>query len=263
MRVLKIKKRRGQYRTIYAPDKVEKKRLQTALRWIDAAQWRVCDYRIVHGFMRGKNPVTNAMAHIGKDITISMDLADFFDHVKFEHVEDTFRRRSEGELAFVKRYCFVDGAARQGLPTSPAMANIAFAKYDAEIMRRVRNIDPGAVYTRYADDLTFSFNRTISIIPFEMMIAQMIGPDFVLNSRKTSVQHARQGRRVITGVAVDEHGVHAPRKVRRKLRAALHQQNTSSAKGLQEWCSLKVPKVCRDVESHALRTPIGVEPVFS
>ncbi len=51
-------------------------------------------------------------------------------------------------------YGFIEHAARQGLPTSPAYCNIALTPLDYAITQRW----PGVVYTRYADDLNFSAN---------------------------------------------------------------------------------------------------------
>jgi len=146
-----------------------------------------------------------------------------------------------------------DNACRQGLPTSPAAANVCFAAVDHAILKALEIGGIKAVYSRYADDLTFSVmtrddvDAILSIVPREVLAA-----GFVLNEKKTHVQYAGAGRRIITGVAVDENGVYPTRKSRRRLRAAQHKttlpckygvglHRKHRAAGLGEWCKCKPP----------------------
>jgi len=64
---------------------------------------------------------------------------------------------------------------------------------------------------------------------------------FKINKRKTKIQSADSGRRIITGVAIDNKGVHPTRRTLKKIRAAQHQNNTSSMLGLIEWSKCKLP----------------------
>jgi hypothetical protein len=58
---------------------------------------------------------------------------------------------SKEELAAI----LYSGRAAQGLPSSPAAANLAGADLDAGILERLKDLDLRVVYTRYADDLSF------------------------------------------------------------------------------------------------------------
>ena len=115
----------------------------------------------------------------------------------------------------------------------------------AEVIRRTGKV---CAYTRYADDLTFSFDdyslyRTLrSQVP---EIAESEG--FTVNPRKYRMQHASIGRRIITGFSVDQ-DVKATRELRRRLRAARHQRRVPQAKGLAEVCKAKIPRKYRDAE---------------
>jgi hypothetical protein len=268
MRRIKLRKKRGQYRTIYVPNKNEKRILRRLLFEIDSVQWSKCAHHIVHGFMRGKNPVTNAEQHVGYKYTFTCDISDFFDSVAPSMVLKHFNGLQQTRI---RKYCFPDARARQGLPTSPALSNLALCEIDREIERSWQKWDHEARYTRYADDMTVSFNRppdeirqaistwtapfanssnasafvTPSYIPIGWMhykMAALLGEGFRLHPKKSHLLDARAGRRIITGVAVDDTGVYPTRKVRRKLRAAKHQRNTHSIEGLEEWCKLKRPQ---------------------
>lgn len=235
-------------RTLYIPNADERKRLNELLPQIMqvAEGVNVVGGRLQHGFQPDHSPVTNALKHIGYEYTLTMDLEDFFDSVTPEHLPETLRFPE----------CFPDGAARQGLPTSTALANIAACKMDAEIiamlpqnkniLNRVIDLFNDGItrieYTRYADDMTLScdsLERLQSLANIVPNIAARHG--FKIKARKTKFQAARAGRRIITGVAVDSK-LHPTRRTRRKLRAALHQRHTAEARGLAEWMQLRIPK---------------------
>jgi len=235
MKVVQIPKKDGRFRTIYVPDREEKRQLRLLLGDLRRKAERLCDPSVVHGFMRGKSPVTNALAHVGHQYTVTLDLEDFFDSVTEEKLRG---KLSKEQLELV----LVDGAARQGLPTSPLVANIAACDMDKAILKWIRQSGKDVVYTRYADDLAFSFDDPELVPVVITKVTEIVRRcGFRVNPAKVRVQWAGAGRRVICGVAVDDHGIYPTREVKRKLRAALHQGNIDSARGLEEWCKLKPP----------------------
>lgn len=129
------------------------------------------------------------------------------------------------------------------------------------------------VYTRYADDLAFSFNFPDVVEMLMREVPRIVEKHgFRINPSKTHLQCAKAGRRIITGVAVDS-GVHPTREIKRRIRAAAHQSETGrltqrtermllsralsnkqsgaslramlvgQLRGLEEWAKLKLPKV--------------------
>lgn len=232
MRVLKISKRDGTYRTVVAPDPAEKSKLRSYIHYLQVIADSVCPPDVVHGFWPGRSPVTNASYHVGFKYTVNFDLRNFFDTVTISMMGNLLPE-------YVIHDCFVDGIARQGLPTSPVIANIAAAKMDHDF----HNFMLGRliVYTRYADDLTFSMNDPAQIDEVKAFVAvTVVKHGFELNEKKTCVQCAKAGRRMVTGVAVDNE-IHATRASKRRLRAARHRKNKMAATGLAEWCKLKFP----------------------
>ena len=150
MQIISLPKKTGGTRTIYIPDD----ELMTSLRQLSgrltSKAQKACPEN-VHGFMRDRSPVTNASAHIGHQYTLCFDLQDFFESVTPDKLKG---KLSKDEIAVV----FVDGSARQGLPTSPAVANLAFSATDHAILKWLTKANKNVVYTRYADDLSFSFD---------------------------------------------------------------------------------------------------------
>lgn len=267
-------------RRVFAPSKRWKSYLRSLAPSLHVLQEVACDHGaesvddcdIVHGFMYGKSALTNAQRHVGNyDVTISMDLKDFFPSVTFKKVRDSWRYLygTECEIPGVlTQRLYIDKRtgkpvsgkvmktaiagemddevadlliAEQGLPTSPMLANIAASKLDWKI------VQVGFLheeYTRYADDLTFSFRVIIDTQIAEKIeevreIAASCG--FAINAPKTKVQHARAGRRIITGYSVGESDVRATRKARRKLRAAKHNDWSRKEAGLTEFCRMAMP----------------------
>lgn len=252
--VKKPKKKRGEYRTIYCPSKKEKQKFRDILSDLEncffAQEKKILGETkniIIHGFVPNRSIITNAECHCGFDYTINFDLQDFFDTVSPQNVKDLLPQD-------IINQCFIDLAPRQGLPTSPLIANIAALKLDRAILRFIgkRNLD--VVYTRYADDLSFSYTEQTnkdfiskndqekSLHEFLIRnIPNIISKNgFKSNKRKIHFQSSKFGRRNITGIKVDEK-IHPSREIKRKIRAAHHQKNESSLVGLQEFAKLKKP----------------------
>ncbi len=235
-KTIKIPKGDGRYRTLYAPNKAYKNKLTSFLPDLQQKLHNIDTEGRIHGFMRGRSPVSNALKHVGYACTLSFDLEDFFDSVKAEMAEEYL---SEEELSL----CFIDGIARQGLPTSPLIANLAFVKIDQAIADALSDEGVYAVYTRYADDLIFSFNDMAFAETIEKKVEKIVSDaGFRLNHKKRKLQSAGNGRRMITGIGVDERGIHPSRALKRRIRAAVHQKNREKVFGLLSWAECKPPK---------------------
>lgn len=240
MKVFEIPKKSGGVRKIYAPSRAEKAEYRKHLDTLNT--YAVSEY--AHAFTRDRNIITNAKQHLNFKVSICFDLSNFFDTVD----ESKLKRKVSRELI---EKCLYEGAARQGLPTSPALANLAAGDLDKAIVKRLKKIGEHAVYTRYADDLTISTDKddAETIAKIKIIVKECVGTcQFKLNERKTKVQYAAAGRREICGVTVDSE-VHVPRKFKRRLRAAAHKLKIEKSRkqarvvrGMQEFTKLKEPK---------------------
>lgn len=206
-----------------------------------------------HGFRPGHSAVTNARRHAGSEVVIGFDLEDFFASVTGGRVYGIFRgagypetvahlltalctnvvsRDAWQQLPMPERADLVARRHRlgrrlaaphlpQGAPTSPAVANLAAFGLDRRLSALA--LESGAVYSRYADDLSFSGGRRLaSRAPaFRRLVAEIVEDEgFRLNRSKHRLA-TRAGRQVVTGIVVNKHPNQARREYDR-LRAVLH-----------------------------------------
>ena len=234
-RIARIPKGRGLYREIYIASKTDRTELRCLLPQLHDIHTNLDDVGAGYAFLKNKNCALMALQHIGQRYTLAMDLENFFESVTTQHVQGVL----PSEL--VER-CFIDGRLRQGLPTSPIISNIAFIPFDSAIVNALRRLKISAVYTRYADDLVFSYAEVSAGGKIQVLVRQIVeAGGFKVNEEKTKIQSAKNGRIIVAGVALDKSGLHATRKTKKRIRAALHQDRETSAAGLGEWAKCKLP----------------------
>jgi hypothetical protein len=256
--IIRIPKGKGGFRTIYKPRQDVKATLRGNIPHLEELALKACPPDVVHGFWPARSCVTNAAMHIGYEFTVCFDFRDFFDHCTIAMavaIQGVIDLPAHG-------YLFPDGAARQGLPTSPAVSNICASNLDWALYDFCQAT--GIVYSRYADDLTFSANEWQQIRILLHLVPELAAQHgFEINERKTHTQCAKAGRRVITGVAVDDKGVYPTRKTRRKLRAAVHKMTLKPNNphwkhrmfGLREWAKCKTPGLGKKARKAIEKTP--------
>jgi len=222
-----IPKRSGGSRTILAPDPDLKRLQRRILR-------RLLDRLRVHpaatGFERGCSIAHNARRHVGQAVVVKLDIQDFFPSTTTKRINRFFRRLGWGRRARQRlvRLCTFEGGLPQGAPTSPRLSNLVNHRLDARLDGLARSF--GAVYTRYADDLTFSFAEEPRPNTVSFLIVRV---DRILREhgyrphrrKKCHVRRRHQSQRV-TGLVVNER-VALPREVRRRLRAIEHHHRTN------------------------------------
>lgn len=158
---MEIPKKSGGMRKLSVPS-VDLKYIQ---RWIlDNILSNIHISEYANGFAEGKSIVTNAMGHIGAECVINLDIKDFFPSVSYEQVFRIFRYYGyTKQLSYVlAKLCTYKGVLPQGSPASPYITNILCLKLDKRLSGLAKKYV--AVYTRYADDITFSGTRGIKAL---------------------------------------------------------------------------------------------------
>jgi len=264
-----IPKRNGKVRKICAPDadllRYQRSKLPDLYRMFTARAYSHGVDDVFHGFVPDKNCVTAARAHIGYDMTLMMDISEFFDSVQRSVfpagsiTDDSSFYHSEGN------YC------AQGYATSPILANIAIIPIIKEIQVFLSDLlNDEFAFTIYADDLQISFNYELNR-RFKQRVEDIIAvvtacftlANFRINSNKTRLRHAKYGYRRILGINVGNDHIRASRKTIRKLRAAKHSGNGPSAGGLSTWSKCYPPKSVQEADVAFAQRVASIERMYT
>ena len=232
-----IPKKSGGQRKLLKPHQ----KLSDAQRWIfENVLRKVAVHEAANGFVPERSIVTNAQPHVGADVVVNVDLKDFFPTINFWRVDGLFRSLGYSpavatimallctecprqEMKYNGQLYHVATGPRalpQGSCTSPAISNLVSRNLDKRLSSMAKKL--GWIYTRYADDITYSFKGQAPAIGYVLARLRHIADDegFSINEKKTRVlgNHTRQS---VTGIVVnDQMGV--KRKTVRELRAILH-----------------------------------------
>jgi hypothetical protein len=247
-----IPKRRGGSREIEAPSDdlkaLQRRVLRKLIRPIPV-------HPAATGFVRGRSIVHNARPHAGQGVVINIDLRDFFPSISSQRVYKLWRAVGWGREAsrILTNICCHQERLPQGAPTSPALSNLVCRKLDTRLAALVeraqetavatrnlrtgeftgsRKVAPihGGRYTRYADDLTFSFaefggagtdSTSRAVLGSIRGILEAEGFQIQMK-KKVRVQRAHH-RQTATGLIVNR-VVNLPREARRKIRAMQHRE---------------------------------------
>ena len=232
-----IPKRSGGMRLLASP----KRHIRRAQGWVLEQILKKLEVTPqAHGFVPQRSTVSNARQHLGRYVVVNQDLSDFFPSVTFPRVRGLFESlgyspavatllalicteapRSAVELEGRKYWVALrERALPQGACTSPTISNLVSRKLDRRLSGACKKL--GFVYTRYADDLTFSAPTNEANVGLLLARVRHIVKDegFALNAKKGRVQR-RNRRQEVTGVVVNDK-LAVPRSELRLLRAVLH-----------------------------------------
>jgi hypothetical protein len=254
-----IKKKNGEVREILAPCEELKKKQRAILKTLYSKYLNETS-PYAYGFIPGRNIVGNAQVHAGMKFILNIDIKDFFPScsvtyssppsnpgvmIQFNNgmrnvvirgatAEDIFYSTGKGE-----------GYLPQGAPTSPFVSNLFMKDVDVVLptVLRVR-VSNDIRYSRYADDITISSNSKAIFSPVCLKIIKDVlrHYEFELNEKKIR-RMTPSSRQEITGLVVNSGRPTVSKKVRRMIRAAVHNAeqgkpgpDISRIKGLIAFC---------------------------
>ena len=152
-----------------------------------------------------RNVVANAKKHCGRDYLLNLDLADFFHQVKQADVRAIFTgppfRFSDKIAGTLTRLTTYRGRLPMGAPTSPVLSNLAARKLDDALIGLAERND--WVYTRYADDLSFSATTDFSAAGLLAIREAVHASGFTVNERKWRA-FGPADVKIVTGLVVSE-----------------------------------------------------------
>ncbi|MEU1177569.1 reverse transcriptase family protein [Streptomyces sp. NPDC005820] len=201
-----------------------------------------------YAYSPGKSVKQCASRHVGAKWLVKMDIRDFFESINEVSVYKVFRGFGYAplpalELARVctryaghaprpgrfyvkaKRYAPIRAYSKsllgflpQGAPTSGALANHVAMHLDRDLsaLAEANNL----IYTRYADDVTFSsgeaFKRSVAVSILNQASAVVERRGFVVHRQKTSIV-TPGARKVVLGLLVDGDRVRLTKKMRQRI----------------------------------------------
>lgn len=199
-RIFHIPKKTGGVRTIEAPSD-ELKKIQLWIKENILDIFNPSQY--AKGFKKGVSIYDNALPHVGKKLVINIDLKDFFPSIGYKEIYKIFRYigYTDGVSKLLTKLCTnIQDVLPQGSPASPALSNLVSLKLDKRLSRLAKSID--ADYTRYADDITFSGDDSIS--RYVDLIKRIINEEgYEINEGKFRLQYSFQ-RQEVTGLIVNK-----------------------------------------------------------
>lgn len=219
-----IPKSNGGQRTLKAPVaelKLLQKRLSNYLQdcvdEINSA--KKVTHHLSHGFRRKTSILHNAQIHRNKRFVVNLDLEDFFGSINFGRVRGFFLKNRNFELnervaTVIAQIACHTNSLPQGSPCSPIISNLIGHLLDIKLVKyAARN---GLIYSRYADDLTFSTNH--KTLPDSLVSEDSIDhcwqvgselekiinhSGYRVNYTKTRVQY-KDSRQDVTGLVVNK-----------------------------------------------------------
>jgi S1-C subfamily serine protease len=228
----KILKRSGAGRTITAPDR----RLKIIQKKITPLLDKL--YRVrnpVHGFVSSRSVKTNAEAHGRRKFVVNIDLREFFPSITEKRVRGLLESLGVNHRVseIIARICCFENHLPQGAPSSPVISNMICFRLDTDLLQVAK--DSRAIYTRYADDITFSsYQHPAPLFDGVIPAVGRFSPDLLSPALQAAITRNgfeihpekahyadRNSRRIVTGVKINA-GLNVDRRYVRQIRAMLH-----------------------------------------
>lgn len=172
-------------------------------------------------YRKKKSIANHVWPHAGAELLITADIEDFFPATTAGRVEDWWCQRVEGGLArLLTLLTTYRGGLPQGAPTSPGLSNFLNRELDERLVSRASAA--GACYTRYCDDMVFSWRYEPDLpADFEPGVRAILHEfGYRLHPRKGWRVHQRRDEPEITGVILTRRGrVRLPDRLRQTMLA--------------------------------------------
>lgn len=173
------------------------------------------------GYVKNRSIYHNALAHLYNDYFIMLDIKDFFPHICHKQLADKLFYEmnliSPGQISRKECNELVDlcSISSRGLPlgfiTSPILSNVYMKEFDNIFYGKLKLLGlKNIIYTRYADDMTISFQYSDILPPIDtqtqivnIAAALLSKYGLQLNYRKTRAYNLNLSNHVrVTGVNI-------------------------------------------------------------
>ncbi|MBP4032063.1 MULTISPECIES: retron St85 family RNA-directed DNA polymerase [Aeromonas] len=191
-------------------------------------------HKCAMAYCKGKGIKENAYQHKNNRFLLKMDLRDFFGSINpsiFLGILQKHDLTLSKEDVFLLSNLFFWKLRRNsplrlsvGAPSSPFVSNAIMYFFDKELHEYCNDND--IVYTRYADDMTFSTNKKDILFALEKKVKaflkQNFGSSLRVNNNKT-IHSSTAHNRHVTGITITNNkGISVGRNKKRKIRACVY-----------------------------------------
>lgn len=225
-----IAKKTGGFRTISQPAR-EVKILQRAL--VDVLLRDLPVHAAATAYRPKHSLLDNVRPHLNAGPILKLDLKNFFPSLRDSDWRTYCITRSllaEDDIELTSNILFHQPKGSKllqlaiGAPSSPDLSNLLMFDFDSMVSAAVAK--DSVVYTRYADDMTFSARRTGYLVDVVRTVYDIIksldSPKIWVNQAKTSYITKKYSRR-ITGITVTNDGAASLGRDRKRLiHSAVH-----------------------------------------
>lgn len=196
-------KKDGTWRQLVEPNAllkaIQSDILRSLLSQVDA-------HPVAMGFRKGKSIADHVWAHAGADVIITADIQDFFPNTHQNRVYDFWHQwfADEDVAHMFTLLTTYQGGLPQGAPTSPMLSNVVNYDMDKQIVKKIAL--SGGKYTRYGDDMVFSWHHRPPS-DFERSIRAILRTaGYELHPQKGWQVYHKRDEPQITGVILTQEG---------------------------------------------------------
>ncbi|NMD53206.1 RNA-directed DNA polymerase [Shewanella sp. DNRA4] len=232
-KVYKIPKRTLGFRTIAQPTPAVK-RIQKQIVSIISKNAKV--HHCATAYVRGKGIKENANKHVCSEYILKVDLENFFNSVTPKMLFKALKKQkivlSQIDEKVIEQFLFWNMSKKingklvlsVGAPSSPFISNLVMYSFDKKMEEYCSK--ESIVYTRYADDLTFSTKSKGILFTHLQFVRKMIAKEFssklMLNESKTVFSSKAHNRHVTGIVLTNNNKLSLGREKKRYISALIH-----------------------------------------
>ena len=215
----KIAKRTGGHRKITAPIN-ELLKIQRDLVDVFRDDLKVLEHNSAHAYTKNRSIVTNAEVHKNNFNFVNIDLSNFFPSITKEVLISVLERLdgtadlmetltlNEELMDDVFNIILYNGALPQGSATSPFFSNLIMIPFDYYMEELIKERRRDIVYTRYADDMTFSSKLKVQanyMLDFINSVKETAYPDidFITVHPDKTRTTTNKGKNRVTGIKIN------------------------------------------------------------
>ncbi|BBM85507.1 reverse transcriptase domain-containing protein [Candidatus Uabimicrobium amorphum] len=223
-----ISKKNGGTRNIYAPNPTLKKVQYEIFHYLQ----NFAIHPTATAFIPGGSIIVNARQHLNQELFLTVDIKDFFTNTSTKRVRNFFRDQGweKQSLDMLVSLCTYQGGLPQGAPSSPQLSNVINMELDEEIYQAASA--SSATYTRYGDDITFSWSTSCMDSGLKNKVTQILTNfGYEISPQKGWQLFCAEQQPEIVGVVMGSDGkLRVPQRIHEKL-DKLHQKNNPDLQG--------------------------------